>query len=883
MGVVKNIAVRAIADFSNLINASMSLQETMRRTSDNVSSSMQRMNRETKALDGIGAAFTGLKNHLLGLASVYIGVQGLKDATNAAMQYEAEMGNLTHILGNQTQAFVNWGNTQARTFGYGQSDVVKYGTQFANLVSTFTHGQAQIKQRTQELLQTTAIIANGTGRTIEDVMERMRSGLLGNVQAINDLGIYANNSMIQTSKAFKEIANGRTWNALTFQEQQQILYMSLMEQAATKFGTTMQQNTHLKVNQFLGVLKDLRVALGNVILPILNAVLPTLNAMGMALLRVMKIAAQFSQALFGKAVWKPDQPQKETQAIDKQTGSVNKLTKAVKGLKTAKEQSAVAGFDQVNTLNNNSTSGTGPDTGGGSALDLGTPDTSGIDNATNDIYTNVAKVSKSIQDFVNNVRDWLAPVGPYWDALTYAVKTLWDALVNLWNSDGVQALIGWLTNAAQWAIKGTLELVTTAVNLLSQGINAVADALNGDWSSAWNEVKTMMDNLYNQFGAFTPLVVTLAGALTAYLVITKGVPAIVEAWTAAQTLLDIALDANPVGLLSVAIGILIAAVVELIQHWDDITKAGSKIWTDIQAAWGDIGKWWTSNVNDKITVAWAGLKDLGSTLWGYITSGWGSIWTWTKDHIIGSTDGGGILGCLASISDLGARLWGYLTTGWGSFWTWTKDHIIGKSGGTGILGAISSISNIGKTIWGYITSGFGSVGSWFTKNLANPVTKAIGGIKNTIGNVLGGTISKVYNSIRGFWNGMIGKVSGWESPSILQSMGMSKYPMGFLNNAKLPALARGGITNGPMTALIGDNPGGREVVTPLNKLQDMMGSTVSNAILTAMQFQNANQGGNNTGRDVVLNVDGRTFARIVKPYLDMENKRVGTNIRLTTI
>jgi phage-related protein len=96
---------------------------------------------------------------------------------------------------------------------------------------------------------------------------------------------------------------------------------------------------------------------------------------------------------------------------------------------------------------------------------------------------------------------------------------------------------------------------------------------------------------------------------------------------------------------------------------------------------------------------------------------------------------------------------------------------------------------------------------------------------------------------------------------------------------KIPKLAKGGITNGPTLAMIGDNPGGQEVVSPLDKLSDIISSAVGTAVMSAMQFSKP-QG---SGGDIILNIDGRTFGRIIKPFIDMENKRVGTNIMLNSI
>jgi hypothetical protein len=40
---------------------------------------------------------------------------------------------------------------------------------------------------------------------------------------------------------------------------------------------------------------------------------------------------------------------------------------------------------------------------------------------------------------------------------------------------------------------------------------------------------------------------------------------------------------------------------------------------------------------------------------------------------------------------------------------------------------------------------------------------------------------------------------------------------------------------------------------------------------------------NNSGGDINLYLDGRQFARIIKPHLDREVKRIGTNVRLQGI
>ena len=61
-------------------------------------------------------------------------------------------------------------------------------------------------------------------------MFRIRSGLLGNTEAIDDLGIEVKVAMLEVTDAFKQISNGRSWEQLTFYEQQQIRTLAILAQ-----------------------------------------------------------------------------------------------------------------------------------------------------------------------------------------------------------------------------------------------------------------------------------------------------------------------------------------------------------------------------------------------------------------------------------------------------------------------------------------------------------------------------------------------------------------------------------------------------------------------------------------------------------------------------
>lgn len=184
-----------------------------------------------------------------------------------------------------------------------------------------------------------------------------------------------------------------------------------------------------------------------------------------------------------------------------------------------------------------------------------------------------------------------------------------------------------------------------------------------------------------------------------------------------------------------------------------------------------------------------------------------------------------------------------------------------------------SITYLGKLAWSNIQSVFWGAYDWFMRTLVNPISDALSNIWNGVTGGLGDALKEIWNTIADDINTAIGEINS----AISHIPGVGDNTISW----RAPHLANGGITNGPMMAVIGDNPGGREVVTPLDRLHDMMGSTVANAVNAALSFHD--KSGRSEGGDIILSIDGRQFARIAKPYIDAENKRIGTNVRLKSI
>jgi hypothetical protein len=84
-----------------------------------------------------------------------------------------------------------------------------FSSVYGNLFSVWAD-QTTNAELTNRYLNMTAVVASKTGRTVEDVQERVRSGLLGNTEAIEDLGVFVNVKTIEMTDAFKRMASGKS-------------------------------------------------------------------------------------------------------------------------------------------------------------------------------------------------------------------------------------------------------------------------------------------------------------------------------------------------------------------------------------------------------------------------------------------------------------------------------------------------------------------------------------------------------------------------------------------------------------------------------------------------------------------------------------------------
>lgn len=283
-----------------------------------------------------------------------------------------------------------------------------------------------------------------------------------------------------------------------------------------------------------------------------------------------------------------------------------------------------------------------------------------------------------------------------------------------------------------------------------------------------------------------------------------------------------ALLANPITWIVIAVIALVAAIIWLATNWDAVTKWISTVWSGFMS--------WITGVIDGFVSWWNGIwaavgqwiSDVWNGFIAWIQSVWNGFVTWITDALNLYVAGW-------------VAIWTMVATFVSDVWTGFVNWIVGVW--NGFVAFMMAALNGYVSFWVGIWNGIASFVSGVWNGIVSAVSGAIGWVGSAIQNGLSfisDTWSNIWNGLGGIVRGVFNGVLGWIESGINGAIDLINGMIGAVNNVGgavgihlglighvgLPRLATGTVTNGPMVALIGDNPGGREVVSPLDTYQD---------------------------------------------------------------
>ena len=215
-------------------------------------------------------------------------------------------------------------------------------------------------------------------------------------------------------------------------------------------------------------------------------------------------------------------------------------------------------------------------------------------------------------------------------------KAVLDAIPSIF--DGMTDVIG---ESSVGKLKGSFEgLKNTITDTFSNIGPMLKDFCEGGISTFCDALSTAMDlasGAISVIEALSPVIGAVAGAIITY----KGAVLLWNAAetaknvvmgisTAAQWALNVAMTANPIGIVIVAIGALVGAFIVLwnksegfrnfwINLWEKVKAIVTSAWEGIKAGFEKI-KNGISAVKEKVSTMWNGVKEKTSELWGGVST-----------------------------------------------------------------------------------------------------------------------------------------------------------------------------------------------------------------------------------------------------------------------
>jgi phage-related minor tail protein len=295
----------------------------------------------------------------------------------------------------------------------------------------------------------------------------------------------------------------------------------------------------------------------------------------------------------------------------------------------------------------------------------------------------------------------------------------------------------------------------------------------------------------------TPHISTVVGVIIALVAIIKTVKAIIVAVTAVQWLWNIAMTANPIGLIIAGIVALIAIIVAVIMNWETVKQVTIDIWNAIVDFFVEYWPYLFAIMTGGLTIIidfiidhWDEIKEITSKVWNAIKDFFVNLWNSIVDFFKRKLEEQKMAFQIVwnAIKSVVESVWNKIKNSVSSAVNWVKDKITGawNTVKTNTSNALNSAKNTVNSVWTAIQN-----------KVSGAVNKIKGffsgmwdGIKNGLKSALNGAISLINGAIGGI-NELIrgaNKVPGVSIPTI----------------PNIPYLADGGNITGSGWAMVGE-------------------------------------------------------------------------------
>lgn len=343
-----------------------------------------------KATSTTGKFTSGLK--ALNVAAVAITFRKIghfiAQAVTESNKYQEDLNLFTVALGQYAAEAQNYAEKVSDVMGIDPAQWLRNQGVFNTLLTGFGDTAERAQLMSQNLTQLGYDISSFFNISIEDVMQKLQSGISGELEPLRRLGYDLSQARLEQTAlnlGIKEsVAN------MTQAEKAELRYYAIMTQVTTAQGD-MARTLEAPANQLRilqAQLTQAARAIGNIFIPALNAILPY----AIAVVQVIREIANALANLAGFKLTDVDYSGVNNAAVG--AGSLaDNLDDAAGAAKKLKQYTA--GFDELNVFAPNTGSGSGAGAGGAGGFDFDLPTYDFLGDA---VQTRIGEIKKMIED-----------------------------------------------------------------------------------------------------------------------------------------------------------------------------------------------------------------------------------------------------------------------------------------------------------------------------------------------------------------------------------------------------------------------------------------------------------------------------------------------------
>lgn len=304
--------------------------------------------------------------------------------------------NLFNVaMGEYAVSASEYANKVNDIMGIDPSEWIRNQGIFMTLATGFGIAGDRASVMSQQLVQLGYDLSSFFNDSFENAMQKLQSGLAGELEPLRRWGFDLSQAKLQQTALTLGI--NENISAMTQAEKAQLRYYAIMTQVTTAHGDMARtlENPANALRIFKSEVEQAGRAIGSIFIPALNKLLPY----GIAAAKVVRIIASEIASLVGFEL-----PEIDYSGLEDYTGGIaddmDSATESAKELKRT-----LLGIDEINRLNDNSSSGSGDlDNLGGLNFELPTYDF--LEGAVNSRVNEIVEDMKEWLGITEDINSW---------------------------------------------------------------------------------------------------------------------------------------------------------------------------------------------------------------------------------------------------------------------------------------------------------------------------------------------------------------------------------------------------------------------------------------------------------------------------------------------